>query len=69
MWKGYATLGVKQGSPTSCILFILYVDELIKTIKKTHVSHGFLGWLQLLMLMDDTIIVPRKTPLETGNSD
>ena len=52
-----AALGVKQGSPTSCFLFILYVDELIKKIKKTHVSDGFLGWLQLLMLMDDTIII------------
>ena len=52
-----AALGVKQGSPTSCFLFILYVDELIKTIKKTHVTDGFLGWLQLLMLMDDTIII------------
>ena len=27
------TMGVRQGSPTSCLLFILFVDELIKIIK------------------------------------
>ena len=28
-------IGVRQGSPTSCLLFILYVNDLIKLIKET----------------------------------
>ena len=51
-----ATLGVKQGSPTSCFLFILFVDEFIKLVKQS-ADDGFLTWLHLLMLMDDTVIV------------
>ena len=52
-----ATLGVKQGSPTSCFLFILFVDELIKLLKLNSPMEGFLKWLHLLMLMDDTVIL------------
>ena len=50
------TIGVKQGSPTSVFLFIIYVDVLIKMIKTRSPPDGFLSWLHLLMLMDDTII-------------
>ena len=50
------TIGVKQGSPTSVFLFIIYVDELIKMIKSRSPLDGFLSWLHVLMLMDDTII-------------
>ena len=51
-----ATLGVKQGSPTSCFLFTLFVDELIQLVKGRSGRAGFLEWLHLLMLMDDTVI-------------
>ena len=50
------TIGVRQGSPTSVFLFIIYVDVLIKMIKEKSPSDGFLSWLHLLMLMDDTVI-------------
>ena len=50
------TVGVRQGSPTSVFLFIIYVDVLIKMIKEKSPSDGFLSWLHLLMLMDDTVI-------------
>ena len=50
------TIGVKQGSPTSVFLFIIYVDVLIKMVKSRSPADGFLSWLHLLMLMDDTII-------------
>ena len=49
-------LGVKQGSSTSCLLFILYVDKMIKMIKTSFVNDGFLGSLHTLMLMDDTVL-------------
>ena len=51
-----AIIGVKQGSPTSCFLFILFVDEFIKLVKDRSGIDGFLQWLHLLMLMDDTVI-------------
>ena len=51
-----AVLGVKQGSPTSCFLFILFVDEFIRLVKSSVDTDGFLDWLHLLMLMDDTVI-------------
>ena len=51
------TIGVRQGSPTSVFLFIIYVDTLIKMVKERSPCDGFLSWLHLLMLMDDTVIL------------
>ena len=51
------TMGVRQGSPTSVFLFIIYVDILIKMVKERSPLDGFLSWLHLLMLMDDTVIL------------
>ena len=51
-----AVLGVKQGSPSSCFLFTLFVDELVRFMKLSP-PDGLLGWLHLLVLMDDTVIV------------
>ena len=50
-------IGVRQGSPTSCFLFIVYVNDLVKWIKNTCESDGFLSWLHLLILMDDTVLL------------
>ena len=50
-------IGVRQGSPTSCFLFIVYVNDLVKLIKNTCESDGFLSWLHLLILMDDTVLL------------
>jgi hypothetical protein len=52
-----ATIGVRQGSPTSCLLFTLYVNRLIRELKSKCPHDGFLGWLHSLMLMDDTAIL------------
>ena len=52
-----SVIGVRQGSPTSCFLFVIYVDMLIRMIKQNVSLDGFLGWLHCLMLMDDTIIM------------
>ena len=51
-----ATTGVRQGAPTSCFLFTLFVNPLIRSLKAT-APDGFLQWLHTLMLMDDTIIL------------
>ena len=51
-----ANLGVKQGSSASCILFIIYVDRMIRMVKVAFEEDGFLGSLHMLMLMDDTVL-------------
>lgn len=52
-----ATLGVRQGSPTSCLLFIIYVNELVKMIKARCIPERFIDWLHVLVLMDDTVLL------------
>ena len=52
-----STIGVRQGSPTSCYLFIIFVDVLILLLKSRCSSEPILGWLHCLMLMDDTVIL------------
>ena len=49
--------GVRQGAPSSGLLFITYVDKMVKMIKESVQSDGFLGRLHALMLMDDTVIM------------
>ena len=49
--------GVRQGAPTSCLLFIIYVDKMVKMIKDAVPVDGFLGDLHELLLMDDTVIL------------
>ena len=52
-----STLGVRQGSPTSCFLFTLMVNDLIRNLKQGCAPDGYLQWLHTLMLMDDTILL------------
>lgn len=52
-----ATIGLRQGSPTSCLLFILYVNDLIMMIKKRCGVDGLLSWLHVLVLMDNTVLL------------
>ena len=52
-----ATVGVRQGSPTSCLLFVIFVNDLIKMIRENCEDDGFLSWLHCLVLMDDTVIL------------
>ena len=52
-----ATIGVRQGSPSSCLLFIVYIDEMVRMIKDAVANDGFLGILHALLLMDDTVIL------------
>ena len=51
------TLGVRQGSPTSCLLFIIFMDDLIRMIKEGNVCDGFLQCLHILVMMDDTVLL------------
>jgi hypothetical protein len=52
-----ATTGVRQGSPTSCLLFTFYVNKMIRMLKTRCNHDGFLASFHCLMLMDDTVIL------------
>ena len=52
-----STIGVRQGAPSSCLLFVIYINEMIKMIKNAIVTDGFLGCCHALLLMDDTVIL------------
>ena len=52
-----ADKGVKQGSSTTCLFFILYVDRTIKMVNEYSQADGFLGGLHILMLMDGTVLL------------
>ncbi len=49
------SFGVRQGYPISCLLFVLHVNDLTGMIKQNCGWDGFLGWLHVFVLMDDTI--------------
>ena len=51
-----ATVGLRQGSPSSCWLFICFLNKMVKLFKDSCIADGFLQWLHLLVLMDDTVI-------------
>ena len=50
-----AAIGVRQGSPTSCLLFTIFVNDLITMIKGGCGIDGFHRWLHIIVLMDDTV--------------
>ena len=50
-------IGVRQGSPSSCLLFIIFVNGMINLMKSNYGSDGFLQCLHLLVLMDDTVLL------------
>ena len=50
-------VGVRQGSPTSCVLFVIYVNTMIQMIKQGCPPKGFLSWLHVLVMMDDTVLL------------
>ena len=52
-----SSVGVRQGAPTSCLLFILYIDRMVRMLKDSIESDGFLGNLHTLLLMDDAVIL------------
>ena len=51
-----ASIGVKQGGPMSCILFIIYLNVLAIMIRALG-NDSFLQDLHALMLMDDTVLL------------
>ena len=50
LFNQIANRGVKQGFTTSCFLFIIYVDCMVRKMKESFALDGFLGTLHILML-------------------
>ncbi len=53
-------IGVRRGSLTSCLLFVLFVNDLIGITKAHCGLDGILRWLHVLG-MDDTVILSTTT--------
>ena len=50
-----SSIGVRQGGSSSCFLFTMFVNPLIRALK-AHLPDGYLQDLHSLLLMDDTVI-------------
>ena len=60
-----STVGVKQGGPMSCLLFVIYLNVLALMLKALG-NNSFLLDVHALMLMDDTVLLAstRKKMIE-----
>ncbi len=52
-----STVGVRQSLSTSCLLFVIYVDELIKMMKTRCQRETLIDWLNILLFLDDTVLL------------
>lgn len=52
-----ASVGVRQGAPSSCLLFTIYMDKMVRMLKQSVQADGFLGAMHVLLLMDDAVIM------------
>lgn len=53
-----AQIGVRQGVPISCILFVINIDMFVRKLKEAFDEDGFLSCFHvMLVLMDDTVIL------------
>ena len=48
--------GIKQGAPSSVILFILFMDQFISMLRQKCISENILGELHMLLHADDTAV-------------
>ncbi len=54
-----ASVGVRQGCSTACLLFVIFLNDLITLIKNNYCADGSLAWLHVLVLMDDTAMLSK----------
>ena len=48
--------GIKQGAPSSVILFILFMDKFINIVREKCIPETLLGDLHMLLHADDTVV-------------
>ena len=55
--------GIKQGAPSSVILFIIFMDGFIDIVREKCVAENIIGVLDLLLHADDTIVLSTERNL------
>ena len=55
--------GIKQGAPSSVILFIIFMDEFFDKVREKCVSENIIGVLHLLLHPGDTIVLSTERNL------
>lgn len=57
-----SSVEIRQGLSPSCLLFVIYVDELIRMMKTRYERETFIEWLHILLFMDDTVLLSTSRP-------
>ena len=55
-------LWLRQGLPTFCILYTIFVNDLITLLKQGCDNDGVLSWLHTLIVMNDTVLLATNRP-------
>ena len=57
---------MRQEAPSSCLLFTMYMDQLVRMLRRSVEQNGFLVALHTLLLMDDMVILAASEEIECG---
>lgn len=51
------TIGVRLGTPISCLPFVTYINKIISMMKGTLPNDDSLGNMRVLLLIDETVLM------------
>ena len=53
----YTYCGIRQGSASSCILFVIYMDKIVSYMSTKCIAEPLIGTLNVLLHADDTVVI------------
>ena len=56
-------IGIRQGASSSCILFIVYMDKLIESLRQKCIVEPILGSIHCILHADDTLVLSTSREL------